>query len=418
MELFLQKSVIEDKKLTVEGLAVYVALRKIVNKTESNYYVSANMLYYILTAETKYQQRFYDSIKSGIANLIDIKLITKINDAFINDYILDLSKIYFETKKPKDAELSENNYFVKINLDEVHKIMKVKNIKFQLLKYFIFLIGSIDNSSFTYINSIETVNSFVGGLTIDYHIKLTGIPKSNILAYSNVLEDLKLVYFYRHQDYVAKDGKTISLHNSYGRYKDKDLITKYGKEYAEAKGSSKCNKKVTKNIANIKNSLIQKYNSLANGYGKYTPNDIKEIYEFILIYNADQDKVSEFYKNNTSDYAISQIEKANNKKKDISIFNKYDYIDAAEDNSKKLKLAVVNSIESNVIVKKVKSQNPFKSEEVGNNFVAPKTQENEAMEHFINQQIAETEDYNNDEIDISSIYDYSDYDPSYEDDLY
>lgn len=309
MDIFLKKDVVNDTKLTPEGLAVYIALRQIVKNHENNYYVSANMIAFILTGSCP-KRKTVDSVKLGIDNLIDnMKLISVINKINSYEFILDLSSLIFDTSK---------HHFIIIKDTEVKNIMEYKS-KFALLKYFVLLVGTFNNS-----NILNGCHKFSVGFTaIETMVKNFGIAKSSILSYNNVLLDKELIYIHRFDDYIkTNNGEVKNLQNFYGRFEEREFIKEYAIQYSNAVGSEKCSKKTNKRIANKKNSYLQKYNAMCRG-AIYSENDIKELYEFILKYNSEQDKVINMFKNDSSEYAKEQLEKASNKKKDIHEFDKY-----------------------------------------------------------------------------------------------
>jgi hypothetical protein len=326
MYIYLKKDVVTNKDLTPEGLAVYIALRSLYKSDTSKYYISANMIAFLFTGCVP-KRKTVESIKLGIDNLKnDMKLISIKDDDIISkdEYITDLSKLHFITGN-KEAD-KDKDYFIIITLDEIKSIMEYKS-KFVLLKYFVLLLGTFNNSN--KLNSLHKIS--VGFTNIDNMANNFNIPKSNILSYNSILEEKKIIYIHRFNDYVkSSDGSIKSIQNFYGRYSDEKLIKTYAEQYADAIGSEKCNKKTNKKISNQKNRLLQKYNALFNGNGKYDNNEIIEIYEFIIQYNQDQDKIIDKFENDNSDYAINQVDKASKKKKDISIFNHYNFI--KEDN--------------------------------------------------------------------------------------
>lgn len=309
MDIFLKKDVVNDTKLTPEGLAVYIALRQIVKNHENNYYVSANMIAFILTGSCP-KRKTVDSVKLGIDNLIDnMKLISVINKINSYEFIIDLSSLIFDTSK---------HHFIKITDKEVKSVMEYKS-KFALLRYFVLLVGTFNNS-----NKLNGVHKFsVGFTSIETMVKNFGIPRSSILSYNDILVKKELIYIHRFDDYIkTNNGEVKNLQNFYGRFEEREFIKEYAIQYSNAVGSEKCSKKTNKRMANKKNSYLQKYNAMCRG-AIYSENDIKALYEFILEYNAEQDKVINMFKNDSSDYAKEQVEKANKKKKDIKKFDKH-----------------------------------------------------------------------------------------------
>lgn len=342
MDIFLQKKVINDSHLSAEGLAVYIVLRSLMNDTDKKYYVSNHMLAYLLTGKLLYDKSLYQKIKAGMDNLSgsDLNLLSKVSSIADTDYIMDLSKLHFIAGS-KD-EKNNIDYFTKITLDEVHAIMgyekekrkkgQRERDKFKVLKYFVVLIGSLSNKTFLFEDNCykNTIQSFIGGLTIDYLSTLSGIPRKTLIDYNTYLEEqLKLIYVYRHNDFILQDGEIKSLNNGYGRYSDKEFIIKWCEQHADLKGSENCNKKSSKRKAHKKNSFLQKYNAIANGKNYDKEEDVIAIYQFICKYNKDQDNLIKGFENNTSntdEYNKMQIDKLSAKKKDISVFDRFDYL--------------------------------------------------------------------------------------------
>jgi hypothetical protein len=306
----LKKDICTNNDLTSEGLAAYIALRYLLKEGIDEYYISLNMLAFILSGEFK--RKTIDSIKLGVSNLIDIKLIRIVNKISTTEYILDLSDLYLDISK---------NYYIKIDSNEVKKIMDYK-YKFLLLRYFVLLLSMFNHKH--KLNGIHQLD--FSSISIDSMVSQFNMPRSNILSYNQILEEKKILYIHRFNDYIkSDDGSIKSIQNFYSRLEQKDLIISYANQYANALKSEKCNKRTNKQIANKKNSMLQKFNALDKGTS-YSNDIIQEIYNFIVEYNADQDKVINMYKNDKSDYADEQRDKARKKKKDLSVFDGYGFL--------------------------------------------------------------------------------------------
>ena len=381
MEIFLQKKILNDSHLSLEGLAVYIALRSLMNDTDKEYYVSYHMLAYLLTGKLLYDKSMYQKIKAGIDNLTctDLKLISKSSSIGDADYVMNLSKLHF-TAGAKDEKYNIE-YFTKINLDEVRTIMGYEKEqskkrernkdRFKVLKYFVILIGSLSNKTFLFEDNcyMNTIQSFIGGLTIDYLSVLSEIPKKTVIEYNKYLEQLNLIYVYRHNDFILQDGEIKSLNNGYGRYSDKEAIIKWCEQYADIKGSQNCNKKSSKRKADKKNSFLQKYNAIANGKN-YDEADVIAIYQFICRYNKDQDNLIKGFINdtsNTEEYNKMQIDKLSAKKKNMSVFDRFNYLDdivndlftASSTDNKSLLLSSDSTDDGEVNNNNVEDEMPF-----------------------------------------------------------
>lgn len=291
-EIYLRKKIIFDENINDEGIAVYTALRKIYNSNECNYYISVKQLAYILTNTYDFQSRFLDSIKYGLNNLIDIELVKVEKQLSQSEYILNLSSLFYEY----DCDV-ENDYYLVVFKDELNRIMNVQKSVFKLYKYFVTLISTISTTKYVYTNSVgETLNNFLGDCTIDYLAEISNISKRSICnmdnGYNKSLEDLKLIYIKRCDDFFVSNNTVKSLRNFYGRFENKKWIDKYASEYANINNSNKCNKKTNQKNANKEKSMLMKYNWLCNGK-EYSHNEIHDIYEFILNYNKKYEEYKE-----------------------------------------------------------------------------------------------------------------------------
>lgn len=318
MEIFLRKKVIEDVNINNDGLAVYVALRKLMNKDEKEYFVSYNMIAYSLYGNTDYGRRFLDHIKYGLQNLIDMELIKVVSTIGKTEFICDLSKLFFST----DNVAETKDYFIKIYTDEVHKIMQSNKDKFNLLKCFIHTVGSMDYKAKVYID-IAYQNVEVGYMTQDYLGSLCGMVQVDYYKYSVELENIGVLYVKRNEDFYLDGDIPKRLINCYGRPSDKELIDKYADKYAEMKDSVKfkSGRNVNLKKTNHKKSLAMKYNAIVGGK-RYSDAETKEIYEYCLAANKNYEKqLDELQGNSLSKYEEELKEKLENKLRDISVFD-------------------------------------------------------------------------------------------------
>ena len=313
MKLYLEKKMIENKEITNDGLAVYVALRKLMNKEEKEYYISYNLLGYALYNNTTYTQRFISHIKDGIQNLIDLGLIIKKFDTNSSwEYILDLSKLYFDV----DGNQNNDNFFIIIDLDEVHKIMSSKLDKFNLLRCFIVTVGTFNNNVFSYLDGSphSSRKTPIGFMKQEYIGELCGLHQNKYGKYANELVKLNLLYIKNNADYYLYENIPKKINNIYSRPIDKEWADKYAEYYANTKNSIKCNKKLKTSNGNKKRSIIMKYNALVKGK-QYSTTDLKEMYDFLFDYNAELDKQIKIEKDKgyTGEVYLD-------KKKDLTIF--------------------------------------------------------------------------------------------------
>lgn len=314
-EIFLSKKVLENPNISNEGLAVYTALRYMMS---TNIYlgVSYNLISYWLYKSASSRKRL-GFIKNGLSNLIENELISVVF-SIGTDMVLDVSNLMFQTKKSKNNENS-GDYFIKIYLSEIRSILTInKNIsKFSLLKYFIVLIGTINNSD----NILfPFAKNKVGSFTIRYLAEKSDISENTINrpgGYNSILEDMKLIYIHRSHDYLkfSDTGEIRTFSNVYGRYDDKDIILEYAKKLGVTYGESHKKSYTFKNNSNKLRSISARYNAFIKGKS-YTQAELQQLYEDCIFYNEDTKKYAEYHK---MKYGIMPDD-GSMKIKDLSVF--------------------------------------------------------------------------------------------------
>lgn len=310
----LQQLWIDEKiyksNLSSYGLAAYCAIKSLLfNDERKEICTTYEILAYQITKNIKCSRRFYENFKNGYEELFEVGIIKKIDSR--NKYdVIDCNNLFL---------LNENDYFTIITYEELLKIFQIKDVNnFLLLKYFIFLIGTISSTIEVYLPSGKHKTRVLGTLTIEYISKLSGISERSIIEYNKILESNGLIYIYRHNDFILqKDtGELSRLINIYGRLEDKEYIDTFAANQKSYKSSYKY---IENNIkkANQKRRLAQMYNQISKGNdSKYSIEDIKEIYLYILHENK---KYENTYKK-TGD--VTCLEKIRN----IKVFQKYDYL--------------------------------------------------------------------------------------------
>ena len=308
--LLIPKSISESREYSDYALTVYCLLQELSVPTQLPIQcVTCNQLVYYLTGETSQQRnKITDYIKCGINELEEKGIVIKQKE-FSKHYILDCNNLWIDT---------DSGNFTKIYFDEVQQIFKIKNINnFTLLRYFIFIIGTINWNITVYLPNGEYKNGVVGNFTIDYLAEKAGISKRSAIEYNKILEKEKLLYIHRQNDFVIDDKNNIkSLSNIYGRASDIEYITTFAKNqqkhYESYRYLENNNKK-----ANTKRRLAQMYQQLLKGRGeKYTECEIKEIYKYVIEENQKYERMYE--KNKCEDY----LDKIRN----TDIFDKYEFL--------------------------------------------------------------------------------------------
>lgn len=271
--------------------------------------ITCNQLSYYLTGEISQQRnRITDYIKCGINELEEKKIIIKQKEVS-KHYILDCHNLWIDTN---------SGNFTKIFFNEVQQIFRIKNVNnFTLLRYFIFIIGTLNWNITVYLANGEYKNGILGNFTIDYLAEKVGISARSAIEYNKILEKEKLLYVYRQKDFVIDEENNIkSLSNIYGRYCDMEYIETFANNQKEHKQSYRY-KKNNQEISNNKRRLAQMYQQLLKGKGEnYTENEILEIYNYVISENQKYERMYE--KNKCEDYL--------NKIRDVHIFDQYKFL--------------------------------------------------------------------------------------------
>lgn len=308
--LLVPKLLTDGHEYSNYALAVYCLLQELSIPAQLPIQcVTCNQLAYYLTGETSQQRnRITDYIKCGINELEEKGVITKQKE-FSKHYILDCNNLWIDIN---------SGSFTKIYFSEVQQIFRIKNINnFALLRYFIFVIGTINYNITVYLPNGEYKNGIVGNLTIDYLAEKVGISIRSAIEYNKILEKEKLLYIARQEDFVIdKENNIKRLNNIYGRVCDFEYINTFAQNQKKHNESYKyTNNNLTK--TNNKRRLAQMYQQLLKGRGeKYTNKQIKEIYDYVISENKKYENMYE--KDGYEDYL--------DKIRDVEIFEKFEFL--------------------------------------------------------------------------------------------
>lgn len=218
MKIWVGDSIYKSPNITVYGLATYCSLKSLLANNEmKQVYVNPDVLSYQLTRTLKCSRRFVDSIKIGLNELVSNNFVQIIESKGCN-YVLDCSKL---------LTFKKDEYFTIISYDELLRIFSLDSKhRFSILKYFIFIIRSLNKSIDVWIDESQHKTKVVGTLVIDCIAQLCGISKSSAIRYNQILEDANLIYIKRTED-------VIRCPNVYGRPEDKEYIDAYAKSQKE-----------------------------------------------------------------------------------------------------------------------------------------------------------------------------------------
>lgn len=310
--LLIPKSLTEDSHFSNYAIAVYCVLQALHIPTQMDKgCISPQQIAYILTENVncfKRKSQITNHIQCGLDELLENNIISEINE-YQKYYILDCSNLWIDT---------ERDYFSRISFDDVKKIFQVKNTNnYLLLRFYIILIGTISNTIKVCLVDGDYKTGVVGNLTLDYLAELTGISTRTVIDYNKILEDIGLLYVYRHEDFTLNREEGIRrLANVYGRPSDKEYIDTFATSQQKHQDSYKYRESNIEK-ANNRRRLAQMYQQLLKGKGeKYTNVEIIEIYNYVI---SENEKYERMYEKNHYEEYLDKI-------RDTDIFEKYDFL--------------------------------------------------------------------------------------------
>jgi hypothetical protein len=270
--------------------------------------VTPFQLAYLLTKNEHPHKYMLNYIKCGLDELIKENVLVKINEVQ-KHYIIDCSKLWVDTDSEK---------FTIITFQEIEKIFRIENVNnFLLLRYFIYLIGSLSSKIDVWLDACQHKARVVGMLTLDQLSNLSGISVRSIIDYNKILEESGLIYIHRQNDFVLdKENNIKQLPNIYGRTCDKLYIDAFA---ANQKNFNRSYRYVEKNIVSVNNNrrLAQMYQQLLKGKGEnYSDSEILDIYNYVI---AENKKYMKTYEKSGDESCLKKI-------RDVEVFKKYDFI--------------------------------------------------------------------------------------------
>ena len=203
-------------------------------------------------------RRMYNNIKAGIKSLAEREIIT-ILEQDADTYIISNKGLEVDTEKDK---------FVVVELWELQKIFSEANKPFKVFDFFLNLVGTINNTTKEWHMSQDEMVSY------------WGYGKETINSYLEQLENMQLIYVYRHNK-RRTDGTYHKINNSYGRYADRDSIIAEAQGYADTVECEDIWEKLDRR------SIKLRYNAYCNGAKKYDDNPaaIVTLYNECVLYN-------------------------------------------------------------------------------------------------------------------------------------
>lgn len=312
--LFIPKSIIYNNTYSNYALAVHCVLQTLSIPTQIPIQCVTihQLIYYLTGLESQQRNHIYDYIKCGLNELIINNVVIKLSE-FQKHVVLDCSNLWTDT---------ENEKFAIVTFQEVKKIFQAENTNnFLLLKYFVLLMESINTKTTVYLDNGMSKNRVVGNMTINYLSEISGLAERTVIEYNKLLEELGLLYIHRQEDFIITDNNEIKkLANVYGRPNDSlyiDTFAENQRKYLQSYGY--VNKSCTN--ANIKRRLAQMYQQILRGNGeKYSKSEIISVFNYVISENR---KYENLYKKDNQQCHLKKI-------RDITVFEKYDFIDKSD----------------------------------------------------------------------------------------
>lgn len=249
MKLFLDKQLnTDDKETTIMAILNGMYCKKYGHLSTSINLIGYEMTGKFLKTSNKRERTIIDGIKDAIKTLIDkgiIETIDKNNDNYIFS--------------GKGLEVYSNkNKFVVLDQWEMQRIFESANKPFNVFSFFCSLIGTVNNQTKEW------------HMSQDEMVSLWGYGKETINDYLEQLENMQLIYVYRHKKRRA-NGTYYKLNNSYGRYCDKDAVIAEALKYSDTVECEDFYEKLDRR------SVKLRHNAYCSGAKKYRNNFDAEV---------------------------------------------------------------------------------------------------------------------------------------------
>ena len=307
ISIFVPNSLLNGESISEYGLLVYCVLQKISFREVSKICVTLQQIIFsVIGIVPERRSRIYENIVQGLKELEDVNLI-KIDDVTQKHYILDTSSMSIDTSKGN---------FTIVYFDEIKRIFEIDGVNnFILLEYFVSLVGTISSSIEVVLPSGISKSRVVGNYTIQYLSKISKISVRSVIDYNKILENNKLIYIYRHDDFLLFNGELRQLSNVYGRFSDHEYIDVYGLRLSQTENRHK--KSGIDIDANKKRRLAQIYTQIYK-YHKtnYTREQILEVYNYVL---KENERYQKLYDDSKFDNYLDKI-------RDIEVFKEFDFL--------------------------------------------------------------------------------------------
>lgn len=246
--LFLGRS----KELSITELPVMMVLNGLHSGKHDYLFTSISEISYTMTGswidKRNNDRRLYNGIKDALSMLAERKIIT-ILDQNGDNYVISNEGLEVNTDKEK---------FVVVELWEMQKIFSESSKPFNVFTFYVNLIGTINNKTKEW------------HMSQDEMVSLWGASKRTVNDYLEQLENMQLIYVYRHKK-RRSNGTYYKLNNSYGRYCDKDAVIAEAQKYTDTVECEDFVEKLDRRAIKLR------YNAYCNDAKKYRNNFDAEV---------------------------------------------------------------------------------------------------------------------------------------------
>ena len=259
MKLFLDKQLNTNDKET----AILAILNGMYSKKYNHLSTSVCLIGYEMTgrflkSSSRKERTIIEGIRDAICSLMD-KGIIEIIDQNNDNYIFSGKGLEVNSDKKK---------FVVLEQWEMQSIFERANKPINVFSFYCSLIGTINNQTKEW------------HMPQDEMVTLWGYGKETVNDYLEQLENLKLIYVYRHRKRRA-NGTYQKLNNSYGRYCDKEAVISEALKYSDTVECEDFVEKLDRRAIKLR------YNAYCEGAKKYVNNPaaVIALYRECLAYN-------------------------------------------------------------------------------------------------------------------------------------
>lgn len=311
-EVYIKKAILTDSDLDHSAISTYIALRCMYLQDEPIRYVSVNEMCYKLYGNTTATRSTKEKIVAGLERLLEKELVLQVEQISKSEFVLDLSKLHINSEK------GSKDYFVIVKLDEIRKIMNYPERvdRLAILRFFTMVIGSI-----SYTTTIKDArgtygdaHNFVGFMPQEYLAEISYVSESSACAYIAILEELQILYVYRHADlkWDSEKKQISSFVNKYGRFENREMIQYFAENYESFTNIETIKKMQKRKDVNYRRGLMQKYRCFYNGH-VYDEATQREMYAYVhfknqllldKIENAESDEQRVYYQSQLLDESV------------------------------------------------------------------------------------------------------------------